>query len=419
MKSLSFPQLKSFGVWLQKQLEGSQLQEVWTYDQGLILQFYKFKEFHLWIDGNPVAPFLCLLEKKPPFSKKQKPLVPFLNSNAKNMRFIEAQVDVLKGRVITLQLAHSQSECEMEIQLIPKAFNIIARIGEKKISWNKPRELPESVAPSGDGEGEKIEDWFEFGRQHLQEFLNPVKKSQSPKEDPRPRAIEKKEKALTEMQAALDEDKAIIWQEFGEHLKMNQDIPERFEKLYKKSFSLAENRENAFHQSKLLKKKKAGTLERIQVLKQEIEKLKIELAEIPFEMVAQAKESMGQKIMQKSESKGRRLKLSEQMDAVMGKTAKDNLALLRQAQPTDLWLHLKDEPSAHVIIVKPKNLEVPQNLIQKASEWLIAEMFSKKKDRFGGRFQVIAVECRHVRPIKGDKHGRVTYHNARTYSFTF
>lgn len=160
-------------------------------------------------------------------------------------------------------------------------------------------------------------------------------------------------------------------------------------------------------------------MERIQVLKQEIEKLKMELAEIPFEMVAQAKESIGQKIMQKSESKGRRLKLSEQMDAVMGKTAKDNLALLRQAQPTDLWLHLKDEPSAHVIIVKPKNLEVPQNLIQKASEWLIAEMFSKKKDRFGGRFQVIAVECRHVRPIKGDKHGRVTYHNARTYSFTF
>lgn len=420
MKSLTYPQLKSFSAWLQMQLEGSQLQEVWTYDQGLILQFYKFKELHLWIEANSVTPMICLLEKKPPFSKKQKPISPFLNSNAKNMRFYKSDVEMLKGRVITLLMAHSQAECEIEIQLIPKAFNIIARIGEKKISWNKPRELPASVVPiDGGGAGDQIQDWLAFGREHLSQVLQPTKKSAGTKEDLRPRAIEKKEKAILEMQAALNEDKAILWQEFGEHLKSSKEIPEKFSSLYKKSLSAAENRENAFHQAKLLKKKKAGTLERIEVLKQEVEKLKKDLAEIPFGMVSEAKESLGQKIMQKSESKGRRLTLSDQMDAVMGKTAKDNLALLRRAQPTDLWLHLKDEPSAHVIIVKPKNLEVPQNLIQKASEWLVNEMFSKKKERFGGRVEVIAVECRHVRPIKGDKHGRVTYHNARTYRFTF
>lgn len=418
MKSLSFLELKNMADWLNQELVGAQLQDIWTYDQGLVLQFYRFKEIFFWVDANNSAPLISLLEAKPPFAKKQKPISPFLNSNAKNMRWSGGYVDPAKGRILMVELKNSQQICEIQIELIPKAFNLVARVGEKKISWAKPRDLPLSQNPIESLSDLEV-DWYEHGRQHLQGLIEPQAKGWSHKEDPRPRAIEKKQRALADMRKLLDEANVDDWQAFGEHLKHSSEVPAQFEKFYKSQMSVAENRDNAFHQAKLLKKKRAGTLERMQILEAEILNLKEDLVKTPFESLVSSLPSSGQKLIQKSDSKARRLQLSPQIDAVMGKSAKDNLAILRQAQPTDLWLHLKDEPSAHVIIAKPKNLEVSAAYIQKAAEWLMTEMFSKKKERLAGRYEVIVVECRHVKPIKGDKHGRVTHHHSRTFSFVF
>ena len=49
----------------------------------------------------------------------------------------------------------------------------------------------------------------------------------------------------------------------------------------------------------------------------------------------------------------------------------------------------------------------------KIAAWLVKEGLSEKKSQVGGKFSVVMVECRHVKPLKGDKLGRVTYHNAR------
>ena len=43
------------------------------------------------------------------------------------------------------------------------------------------------------------------------------------------------------------------------------------------------------------------------------------------------------------------------------------------------------------------------------------EGLSEKKTQMGGKYSVLMVECRHVKPLKGDKLGRVTYHNAREF----
>ena len=87
--------------------------------------------------------------------------------------------------------------------------------------------------------------------------------------------------------------------------------------------------------------------------------------------------------------------------------------LLRRSKPHDLWLHLKDYPSAHAIIHKQKDQKIADTDIMKVAGWLVKEGFSEKKSKPSGKFAVVIVECRHVKPLKGDKLGRVTYHNAR------
>lgn len=41
----------------------------------------------------------------------------------------------------------------------------------------------------------------------------------------------------------------------------------------------------------------------------------------------------------------------------VGKNAQDNWNLVENADPTDIWIHLHDHPSAHVIIENTKDIE--------------------------------------------------------------
>lgn len=52
---------------------------------------------------------------------------------------------------------------------------------------------------------------------------------------------------------------------------------------------------------------------------------------------------------------------------MLGKSEKGNIALLSKAKARDIWLHLKERPSAHVIIVTDKQ-NVPQNVIEYAAK---------------------------------------------------
>src|SRR5262249_19127485 len=111
----------------------------------------------------------------------------------------------------------------------------------------------------------------------------------------------------------------------------------------------------------------------------------------------------------KSKIKTRKLDLEGGRLAYMGASAKDNLALLRAAQPWDLWLHLKDYPGAHVILRRLRGKEVPTAEIQRVARWLASETQASKRElRPGDVFEVQVAECRYVRPIKGDRIGRVT-----------
>ena len=64
----------------------------------------------------------------------------------------------------------------------------------------------------------------------------------------------------------------------------------------------------------------------------------------------------------------------------LGKNEKGNIELLESAKARDIWLHLKDRPSTHVIIKTDKQ-NVPENVLESAAR-LCVEFTTPQKDRF-------------------------------------
>ncbi len=425
--SLSFSLLQNFAKWFQNETGEGQLQEIWTNGQVLVFHFYKFKDQYLCIDLAINQPMLAYVEKRPPVAKKQNPTVLFLNAHARNLRLEKAWTQSDAGRVLFLSLVGKTEEgfldCEIEIRLIPNAVNVLVRAQGKKISWSKPRELPPSIAPLEMAEPQV--NWKELGEKWLEEKFARRSSEQrvvGTAVDPRLKVIEKKKKAIAEIEKKLSENLGVMWSELGESLKVSAKVPDHLSKLYDGRKSRSWNLENAFRQTKLLLGKRKGTLERLEILKSEIAILEEKLLTPYQPQEIQSKNSSGQptasqRALKNLDVKVRRLPLDEGVEAFIGKSARDNLALLRRAQAWDYWLHLKDYPGAHAIILRPRHKEIGPEHIQKVSQWLIDESLSKEEAKMGGRYEVVVAEVRHVRPIKGDKLGRVTYHYPKVFSF--
>ncbi|SFV67802.1 Fibronectin/fibrinogen-binding protein [hydrothermal vent metagenome] len=64
----------------------------------------------------------------------------------------------------------------------------------------------------------------------------------------------------------------------------------------------------------------------------------------------------------------------------LGKNEKGNIALLQNAKARDIWLHLRERPSCHVIIHTDKQ-QLPQNIIQAAAR-LCVDFTTTSKDRY-------------------------------------
>ena len=94
---------------------------------------------------------------------------------------------------------------------------------------------------------------------------------------------------------------------------------------------------------------------------------------------------------------------------LLGKNEQGNIALLQQSKARDIWLHLKDRPSAHVIIVTDKQ-SVPQYVIEQAAALCVN--FSVFE---GGRYLVDYTPRREVKMQDG---ANVLYYHYNTISVT-
>lgn len=433
MKNLNFAELNSYAFWAEQMLAGAQLQDVWTNDRYLVLEFYKYRNIWLVCDLESTSPqFVLLQNEAPSINKRPKPVGLFIASHARGLRVEFLVTRPEWGRVIALQVSSRERSCLIELQLVPTSVNVLVTALDhdskgkaKKISWDKIKELPQLPHPSHEVlEGleerwlAREEEWWQ--EQKLVGRASPVAQKSIADFS---KILGKKRNALSALEKSLEADDHQKWSNLGEALKtsgtvesISQTISQELAQLLDLRLSKAENMERAFKKAKDSQRKREGTLERIAKLKQEIETLSQPGAELQHEK-KQGLKSSGTKSLIKADARGRKLQLAEGLEAICGRSGKDNLAILRQARAWDLWLHLKDYPGAHAIIFREKNKVVPTSEIERTCEWLIRESPAAKGFAWGVKYDVVVAETRFVRPIKGDSLGRVTYQNPTIYTF--
>ncbi len=426
MKAMSLLELKTLVTELGNQLADTQLQDVISNDRGLALGFRGQSHFWLTLDMNPSNPFCLLYTEHCPFKKasKPKPVALFLNSHGKNLYLRRIWLDENYGRVLKIELGNSQQNCLMELILIPGQANLLVEAEGKKIAWERPRGLRTQSTP---GPMPEPRDLWEIHREWLAEFQGGgARPSIDPKaqwEKRQAKDIEKKRKALSEIEKILGENPSEKFYELGSYLKTimphafnPEQLPEQWHGLVDFKQNIFANMEIIFAKAKLAANKVEGTQARRLIVMEEL----VNLERATYES-SQRCEGIRPKIddlMKNIEAKGRKLNLESGAIIYCGKSGADNLALLRKAKAWDYWLHLKDYPGAHAIVHRTRDQELSFDEIQKAALWVLKESLSSRALMAGEKYAVVLVECRFVRPIKGDKLGRVTYHSEKQFTVT-
>lgn len=391
---------------------GARLQDILLTNEVLWLGHYKKGPLTLGVALQMNRPSLGLVFDE---LKKQKgltkPLVLFLRAHFKDKVLHSVSVREDLGRVVELSYG-KEGESKIEIHLIPRAFNIILKTADKKLSFLPPRKLPPLADFQAPDKVFDVENYLSLWEKEIN-----LKSKNSPRQkeiDPVARLnvlLEKKTKALDALKIEQEKLEMSPHGKVGEWIKANQtlDVPQDWQELVDAKKTLAENLEVLFSQKKNQKRKLEGNLERQEKLAQELVELRAgELPPLPNKKVD---------ILKKAAASGRRLNLDDKVEAIIGKSAADNLAILRRAQPWDLWLHLKDFPGAHAIVHRPRNTNVTHEDLRRVALWTLEATLKKRKPQSGEKYDFIYTECRYVKPLKGDRLGRVTYQNANTLTF--
>lgn len=99
----------------------------------------------------------------------------------------------------------------------------------------------------------------------------------------------------------------------------------------------------------------------------------------------------------------------------VGRSAIGNRALItRIARGSDWWMHVRNQPGAHVVFRIPRG-QTPQLEMLLAGAQLAA---LRSGIDVGETVDVQYTQIKHIRPIPGDQHGRVTVHEERVLQIT-
>ena len=165
-----------------------------------------------------------------------------------------------------------------------------------------------------------------------------------------------------------------------------------------------------FRRSKKAKQKALGLHQERHNLEE-----KIRHQELFIQTVEEAKTPEEIALLFPARERGSRLKTSdsvaefwiEGVKVSLGKSEKGNVELLRSAKARDIWMHLKDRPSAHVIISTDKQ-QLPERLLEAAAKLCVDFSVFEK-----GRYLVDYTPRREVKIQEG---ANVLYTNYKTLS---
>ena len=374
----------------------------WELDQVVfnekVIQFhFSHADKFFWFNFSmkPGTPYIFSATERVYLVKNlKKPLGLFIKTHFLGRHLVGFKRLSEKGRVILMSLS---GDADIELTMIPGRLNVEARLGDKKVSANKPKPIPEQTQAS-DYEPREARGNGYFLAQWQKQF----EKTKVPEKDEQKiikKELKKKTQGLEKMQKKLDELLLDPWRQLAEHLSHTQsmdDVPSDLNQYLDSQLDLIGNIENGFNQSKKNKAKIAGTKERIEELKKEL---------IQLEKGERSQKKTSESLLKVAEIKGRTYDL-DGFKLYIGKSSKDNLSLLRKAKAWYLWLHIKDYPGAYGIIERNKNAKIPSKTIEQAALMVIKNSLPSDAN---GRYEALYAECRYVRPIKGAKSGQVTY----------
>lgn len=408
MKPLHVLEIKSISKELESLLD-AKMQKFFATARGIGLELRKANETsYLWFDLDPTNPLILLFQRIPQSFKllKTSPLILFAKAHLEQKRLSEITHKEELGRVLELDFGY-EDPVRLEVRLFPHGANVIIHSAGKRISFDKIKEIKAAESTTTPDVIRTLEqvttEWSSKKIQKNKQEVNP--------ELLKEKEIQKKEKALLKTQEHLIELQNDKWQKLGEWLKENQTlkVPEEFKDIIDSKKSFSQNIQISFEKAKKNQEKISGTKERIQILESEIAKIKLQ------EASAFVKSAQGSNKKQKEDGwTGYRLSLNEKVEVFVGKNAQENMTILKHAQSWDYWMHIKDYPGAHGIVRRPRQLEVSDEDLRKVAQFIASK--SRKSAHFlgpGDGFDVLIAECRYVKPIKGDKLGRVSYSNER------
>ena len=415
-------------------LVGAQIQDCLQTTSELGLAFYhERKILWLWFDLNAMRPLVVRIPDKPPNRKKiSRPLTLFIRSHLLGRRLQSVIADLARGRVLVFSFHRAgdekiQGPCEIEVRLFPHGQNVIATNGTKSVAENKPKDLhaTDSSFASEDAttrSWEEIEEhWWKNQKAKPTGVAAKADDAAAIERDWR-RAIEKKEKALEHMKEELVSKTKNSYAEVGEWLKVHRtlEVKSEWAPYIDPKKSISWNIDECFRKAKDGIRKASGTRDRLKIVEAELEKLRANGPAGFMKGREKARETGEKNLLSRAEAKGRRHAVADDLDVYIGKSAADNLSLLRRAQSFDYWLHLRDQPGSHAILKRTRARQVTDAEFTEAGRWLIEQSLGKRVQELKGEsHDILIVECRFVRPIKGDKLGRVNYSNDRVLRLRF
>jgi predicted ribosome quality control (RQC) complex YloA/Tae2 family protein len=151
-----------------------------------------------------------------------------------------------------------------------------------------------------------------------------------------------------------------------------------------KEFSSASAIANSFFtRSKKAKQK----VEHLHIEKESLSS-KIEHIELFISAVKDAKDIAKIELLFPKQLQAKKIKTNDSIETFwiegykvqLGKNEKGNVEVLKNARAKDIWVHMKDRPSAHVIITTDKQ-NIPMNIIQGAGR-LCVDFTLSQKDKF-------------------------------------
>lgn len=404
-------------------LVGARLQEAVVGPSGAGLGLFADGNLlWVWFDAHTWSPMLLPLTEVPESNLKPlKPLLLFLRAHFVGHRLLGAERDVTLGRAIQLTFGSEESPRIVEARLWPHGGNLIVHAENKSVALRKTDPRPAELKviagePSPRSLEQILEEWIQlrFARKDVGK-KSPEKTKSSPAQI-QDKEVRRLEKAIAKVKAEIENKSGSPWRATGEWLVQEQNlaVPDAFRSFVDQRRSLAWNIENCFGRAKETERKLVQT-------KARLKKLETELAQAqagPRITTVEPSPAAVRRPVNDQGIKFRTIQLPGGLVARIGRSAQDNLQLLRGARPWDFWAHLRDFPGAHAIIGRERQQSIGDEVLRAVGGALIEQTFgAKSKQHEGERFELIVAECRFVRPIRGDRHGRVTYTHDRTVGF--